>query len=596
MNLRERAIDYLSLKCGQNEFWAWSPDAKSVVWADGSVVASREELVAVLRHLQASGLPPFGAIVHLLAGCRGKQITITWFEASEDEQRGNRIPCAMESGDKQVRQCQRVRLFGSAKSISSAAACLTRLPAELEGLLDDPRTLLELADLAFNELENPEVSEGLVTLLAESRLSGEELNHPPWHAKYPTVLSDLALLAKAFDKWPPKKLRSHLAAALAIQRPTRESSPWGFILHPTSSGGVIRVIRQFKLPLQRKWQEATACHGGFCAASVAPTESDSRLAVIRSTWEGTAQIARWHSAHPQMRVLLVPLGEERILAHQAGCPMLPDQFLPPLEGVFAKRLVVGCAGWLPPGTIRLACDNGLVWVLAHEAAQTLTHWRYAGEPGFFNADSHPPRPDSPGEARGPFVGGSKEVVYETKIQPEHIRLTGHSADGQFCQGYYGPAIQPFLEHRRELVPMVGMHSGVALGVGSDLVVFRSLDVAATYHFDRPIRDLFIGNSRRKTGIVIGFGRGVKLHWHGSDEVLSVDEAIVNPVAAFSTDGKLVVAGDECGRVYDLDRYGVGTSRHFRWAGPAPISIMATASPAEFATLSQEGLVKVWKIL
>lgn len=175
-------------------------------------------------------------------------------------------------------------------------------------------------------------------------------------------------------------------------------------------------------------------------------------------------------------------------------------------------------------------------------------------------------------------------------------MTGHSADGQFCQGYYGPAIQPFLEHPRELVPMVGMHSGVALGVGSDLVVFRSLDVAATYHFDRPIRDLFIGNSRRKTGIVIGFGRGVKLHWHGSDEVLSVDEAIVNPVAAFSTDGKLVVAGDECGRVYDLDRYGVGASRHFRWAGPAPVRIMATASPAEFATLSQEGLVKVWKIL
>lgn len=94
----------------------------------------------------------------------------------------------------------------------------------------------------------------------------------------------------------------------------------------------------------------------------------------------------------------------------------------------------------------------------------------------------------------------------------------------------------------------------------------------------------------------GFDRGVRLHWHGSDEVLAVDEAVVNPVVAFTADGQLAVAGDQCGRVYDLDRYGVSTSRQFTWAGPAPVSIMATGAPTEFATLFQEGLVKVWRIL
>jgi hypothetical protein len=88
---------------------------------------------------------------------------------------------------------------------------------------------------------------------------------------------------------------------------------------------------------------------------------------------------------------------------------------------------------------------------------------------------------------------------------------------------------------------------------------------------------------------------VKLHWHGSDDVLTVDDEVMNPVASFTMDGRLVVVGDHWGRVYDLDRSGVTAFMPFEWAGVAPVAEMAATVAAEFATLGQDGTVQVWII-
>lgn len=174
------------------------------------MVASREELVSILRHLMATGLPPFGAIVHLVAACRGKKITITWKEPPEEKPPSLRVHCIIESDGRQVYQFQRVRLFGTPESISAVAARLAELPGELRGILNDPRALPELAVLLFTELGQPELSEGIITLLADGMLKGGELNQPAWHAKYPSVLQDLALLTKSLERLPAGRLRPTL--------------------------------------------------------------------------------------------------------------------------------------------------------------------------------------------------------------------------------------------------------------------------------------------------------------------------------------------------------------------------------------------------
>src|SRR5688572_1882935 len=65
---RFQALNYL-IACG---CWRWADHGSVVTWSDGSTIAFREEIAAVLQRLAPGGLPPFPAVVLLLAACRGK--------------------------------------------------------------------------------------------------------------------------------------------------------------------------------------------------------------------------------------------------------------------------------------------------------------------------------------------------------------------------------------------------------------------------------------------------------------------------------------------------------------------------------------------
>jgi hypothetical protein len=67
---RQQAIDYL--RAPAHGLWHWAENGVVVVWQDGTTVAFREEIVRILEWLAPNGLPSFGAIVFLLAACRGK--------------------------------------------------------------------------------------------------------------------------------------------------------------------------------------------------------------------------------------------------------------------------------------------------------------------------------------------------------------------------------------------------------------------------------------------------------------------------------------------------------------------------------------------
>jgi hypothetical protein len=67
---RQLAIQYLH--ADPKGTWTWAEDGSVIVWRDGSTIAFREEVLQILEWLAPNGLPPFGAIVFLLAACRGK--------------------------------------------------------------------------------------------------------------------------------------------------------------------------------------------------------------------------------------------------------------------------------------------------------------------------------------------------------------------------------------------------------------------------------------------------------------------------------------------------------------------------------------------
>jgi hypothetical protein len=72
---RQQAIDYL--RAPANGLWHWAESGAVLVWHDGSTVAFREEILQILEWLAPNGLPSFGAIVFLLAACRGKVPQVT---------------------------------------------------------------------------------------------------------------------------------------------------------------------------------------------------------------------------------------------------------------------------------------------------------------------------------------------------------------------------------------------------------------------------------------------------------------------------------------------------------------------------------------
>src|ERR1700688_3209400 len=67
---RHPAVRYF--RSNADDPWRWAEAGRVLVWADGTTIAFREELVSILELLAQNGLPPFRAVAVLLAACRGK--------------------------------------------------------------------------------------------------------------------------------------------------------------------------------------------------------------------------------------------------------------------------------------------------------------------------------------------------------------------------------------------------------------------------------------------------------------------------------------------------------------------------------------------
>ncbi len=58
------------LAAPSQSFWRWEDNGNVVTWSDGQTIAFRQEIATVYRRLRTQELPPFGAVVLLLAACR----------------------------------------------------------------------------------------------------------------------------------------------------------------------------------------------------------------------------------------------------------------------------------------------------------------------------------------------------------------------------------------------------------------------------------------------------------------------------------------------------------------------------------------------
>jgi hypothetical protein len=120
---RQQANNYLRTP---DHLWRWTENGAVLVWRDGSTIAFREEIVQIIEWLAPNGLPSFGAIVFLLAACRGKVPNIADILVEA------KTPLPKKMGDDAtVLLSARQQLKAQLEAALAQLAKVAQLPAEL---------------------------------------------------------------------------------------------------------------------------------------------------------------------------------------------------------------------------------------------------------------------------------------------------------------------------------------------------------------------------------------------------------------------------------------------------------------------------------
>jgi len=134
------AISYLAARHQQ---WSWADDGNVLTWSDDTTVAFREEIIFILEWLLPHGWPPFGALVSLLAACRG---IVPWGTLEDTSGNWPATPAVEEGNESRqlmlaaFRQRQRQMLATVERGLGAIAA----LPVDLRTSLKAKATLAEI--------------------------------------------------------------------------------------------------------------------------------------------------------------------------------------------------------------------------------------------------------------------------------------------------------------------------------------------------------------------------------------------------------------------------------------------------------------------
>ena len=166
---RQQANNYLRTP---DNLWRWTENGAVLVWRDGSTIAFREEIVQILEWLAPNGLPSFGAIVFLLAACRGKvpNIADIVIEAKTP------LPKSM-GDDATVLLSARQQLKAQLESALAQLAKVAQLPSELNTGIT-ARCLLAGAVFeparAERHIEAPTILRGMREPMSDAELTDSE--------------------------------------------------------------------------------------------------------------------------------------------------------------------------------------------------------------------------------------------------------------------------------------------------------------------------------------------------------------------------------------------------------------------------------------
>jgi hypothetical protein len=206
---RQQALEYL--RAPANGFWRWAEQGNVLVWRDGGTLAFREEIVQIVGCLAPGGLPPFGAVVFLLAACRGKLPAVDEITSPAN------VASASATGrdaarDAALLQGARRQLRVQLEAAVSELAKVARLPAELNSGI---KAKCVLAETVFEPAKVERQADGRAILRGMAGpMSDEELTDPELADATGRYIRQIHIVAEGLKPQTVESLKLRLGTGL----------------------------------------------------------------------------------------------------------------------------------------------------------------------------------------------------------------------------------------------------------------------------------------------------------------------------------------------------------------------------------------------
>ncbi|MEW6158745.1 MAG: hypothetical protein AB1813_15070 [Verrucomicrobiota bacterium] len=209
---RQQAIHYL--RAPAHGIWRWADGGDVLVWHNGQTIAFRQEIVPLLEWLAPNGLPPFGALVFLLAACRGRipaPAEVLAEETALSPATASSATAAPASAPKMMlRSAVRRQVIAQLESALLQLHKVSALPSELNSGL---KAKCVLAEAVFETAKVERHADARIVLRGmREPMDDADLNDPDYIA--PGYLRQIHLVAEGLKPHSPESLALRLRTGL----------------------------------------------------------------------------------------------------------------------------------------------------------------------------------------------------------------------------------------------------------------------------------------------------------------------------------------------------------------------------------------------
>jgi tetratricopeptide (TPR) repeat protein len=306
-------------------------------------------------------------------------------------------------------------------------------------------------------------------------------------------------------------------------------------------------IRTFRLPNWISWQAMKSCGPYFFAAGM----TESKFFLLRGRWDGMVQTLSWPQQLPGLRPFLMEFDQtatnpsQLLVAPGPTRPLLrlPEKAFPAADD-FPGVLPAGTPDFLPDDLIAVSIQDDFLWLLRDRDDGLLECRRRSGN-----------------------------LISTIEISDCLAKPTDFSS---------------VLLAQRDLTWIAS---------GQTLSLLRERQPGQSWKAENGILSLVASPPHLPQAVLACLNRGVAIHWvgHLEERVETLCADLVDPLAAFTADGNLVLLGEGEGRICSLNARTLEGIAPFRWPGGKALALVRADGPNQFAIFAQDGQVTLFKL-